>query len=40
MVPRARTTQRWPLRPWRSQRKMYVVLLICRDAHCADEYAA
>jgi hypothetical protein len=26
MVPRARTTQRWPLRPWRSQRKMYVVI--------------
>jgi hypothetical protein len=26
MVPRARTTHRWPLRPWRSQRKMYVVI--------------
>ena len=26
MVPRARMTQRWPLRPWRSQRKMYVVI--------------
>src|SRR6516165_385524 len=26
MVPRARTTQRWSLRPWRSQRKMYVVI--------------
>jgi hypothetical protein len=26
MVPRARTTQRSPLRPWRSQRKMYVVI--------------
>jgi hypothetical protein len=26
MVPCARTTQRWPLRPWRSQRKMYVVI--------------
>ena len=26
MVPRARTTQRWPLRPWRSQRKTYVVI--------------
>ena len=26
MVPRARTTQRWPLRPWRSQRKMYEVI--------------
>jgi hypothetical protein len=32
MVPRARMTQRWPLRPWRSQRKMYVVLLIYRGA--------
>ena len=32
MVPRARTTQRWPLRPWRSQRKMYVVSLIYRGA--------
>ena len=26
MVPRARTAQCWPLRPWRSQRKMYVVI--------------
>src|SRR6516162_10012152 len=26
MVPRARMTQRWPLRPWRSQRKLYVVI--------------
>jgi len=26
MVPRAKTTQSWPLRPWRSQRKMYVVI--------------
>ena len=26
MVPRARMTQRWPLRPWRYQRKMYVVI--------------
>ena len=26
MVPSARMTQRWPLRPWRSQRKMYVVI--------------
>ena len=25
-MPRARMTQRWPLRPWRSQRKMYVVI--------------
>ena len=32
MVPRARTTQRWPLRPWRSQRKMYVMSLIYRGA--------
>ena len=32
MVPRARTAQCWPLRPWRSQRKMYVVLLIYRGA--------
>ena len=32
MAPRARMTQRWPLRPWRSQRKMYVVLLIYRGA--------
>jgi len=32
MVPRARMTQRWPLRPWRSQRKIYVVLLIYRSA--------
>jgi hypothetical protein len=32
MVPRARTTQRWPLRPWRSQREMYVVLLTYRGA--------
>ena len=28
MVPRARMTQRWPLRPWRSQRKMYVVIYL------------
>ena len=26
MVPSARMTQRWPLRPWRSQRKIYVVI--------------
>jgi len=26
MVPRARMTQRWPLRLWRSQRKLYVVI--------------
>ena len=26
ILPRARTTQRLPLRPWRSQRKMYVVI--------------
>jgi hypothetical protein len=26
MVPRARMTQRWPLRPWRSQRKICVVI--------------
>src|SRR5215471_3662525 len=26
MVPRARMTQRWPLRPWRSQRKLYVLI--------------
>ena len=32
MVPRARTMQRWPLRPWRSQRKMYVMSLIYRGA--------
>jgi hypothetical protein len=32
MVPRARMTQRWPLRPWRSQRKMYAVSLIYRGA--------
>ena len=32
MVPRARTTQCWSLRSWRSQRKMYVVLLIYRGA--------
>ena len=32
MVPRARTTRRSPLRPWRSQRKIYVVLLIYRSA--------
>ena len=32
MVPRARMPQRWPLRPWRSQRKMYVVSLIYREA--------
>ena len=30
MVPRTRTTQRWPLRPWRSQRKVYAVSLIYR----------
>jgi hypothetical protein len=32
MVPRASTAQRWPLRPWRSQRKMYAVSLIYRGA--------
>ena len=32
MVPCVRTTQLWPLRPWRSQRKMYVVSLIYRSA--------
>ena len=32
MVPSARMTQRWPLRPWRSQRKMYVMSLIYRGA--------
>ena len=26
MVPRARMMHRWPLRPWRSQRKLYVVI--------------
>jgi len=26
MVPCVRTTQLWPLRPWRSHRKMYVVI--------------
>jgi hypothetical protein len=26
MVPRTSMTQRWPFRPWRSQRKMYVVI--------------
>jgi hypothetical protein len=32
MVPRAKTTQRWPLRPCRSQRKMYTVSPIYRGA--------